>query len=271
MFKFLKPRKKSGIEKWAEEEIRLACNINGEYARACYNSAIRAYKSLLKDGHSGASIYLTHEILNRLIDMKPLTAIEDVPEVWNDISMRKSDEGTVEQYQCKRMSSLFKDVYDDGTVKFTDVDRVSCIDIANPTISWHCRLGDNIVDELFPIEMPYYPTKDPYKLYKEDFLVDHENGDYDTQGFFYLITPYGDKIEVNKFYKEQDGEWVEIEVEEYNDRKTKNKYLITPYGDKIEVNKFYKEQDGEWVEIGIEEYNDRKIKNESRRLNDVNF
>ena len=222
MFKFLKPRKKSGIEKWAEEEIRLACNINGEYARACYNSAIRAYKSLLKDGHSGASIHLTHEILNRLIDMKPLTAIEDVPEVWNDISMRKSDEGTVEQYQCKRMSSLFKDIYDDGTVKFTDVDRVSCIDIDNPTISWHCRLGDNIVDELFPIEMPYYPTKDPYKLYKEDFLVDPENGDYDTQGFFYLITPYGDKIEVNKFYKEQDGEWVEIEVEEYNDRKTKN-------------------------------------------------
>ena len=222
MFKFLKPRKKSGIEKWAEEEIRLACNINGEYARACYNSAIRAYKSLLKDGHSGASIHLTHEILNRLIDMKPLTAIEDVPEVWNDISMRKSDEGTIEQYQCKRMSSLFKDVYDDGTVKFTDVDRVSCIDIDNPTISWHCRLGDNIVDELFPIEMPYYPTKDPYKLYKEDFLVDPENGDYDTQGFFYLITPYGDKIEVNKFYKEQDGEWVEIEIEEYNDRKTKN-------------------------------------------------
>ena len=225
MFKFLKPRKKSGIEKWAEEEIRLACNINGEYARACYNSAIRAYKSLLKDGHSGASIHLTHEILNRLIDMKPLTAIEDVPEVWNDISMRKSDEGTIEQYQCKRMSSLFKDVYDDGTVKFTDVDRVSCIDIDNPTISWHCRLGNNIVDELFPIEMPYYPTNDPYKLYMEDFLLDPENGDYDTQGFFYLITPNGEKIEVNKFYKEQDGEWVEIEVDEYIYRKRKSDKL----------------------------------------------
>ena len=80
--------------------------------------------------------------------------------------------------------------------------------------------------------MPYYPTNDPYKLYKEDFLVDPENGDYDTQGFFYLITPYGDRIEVNKFYKEQDGEW---------------------------------------VEIGVEEYNDRKRKSELRRLNDVNF
>ena len=232
MFKFLKPREKSEVEKWAEEEIRLACNIKDEYARACYDSAIRAYKSLMKDGHSGASIHVTHGILNRLIDMKPLTAIEDVPEVWNDISMWKSDEGIVEQYQCKRMSSLFKDIYDDGTVKFTDVNRVSCIDIDCPIISWHCHLGDNIVNELFPIEMPYYPTNDPYKLYKEDFLLDPENGDYDTQGFFYLITPYGDRVEVNKFYKEQDGEW---------------------------------------VEIGVEEYNDRKMKSELRRINDVNF
>lgn len=232
MFKFLKPREKSEVEKWAEEEIRLACDTKDEYARACYDSAIRAYKSLMKDGHSGASIRLTRRILNRLIDLKPLTEIEDVPEVWNDISMWKSDEGTVEQYQCKRMSSLFKDIYDDGTVKFTDVNRVSCIDIDCPIISWHCHLGDNIVDELFPIEMPYYPATSPYKLYMEDFLLDPENGDYDTQGFFYLITPDGDRVEVNKFYKAQDDEW---------------------------------------VEIGVEEYNDRKMKSELRRLNDVNF
>ena len=232
MFKFLKPRKKSEVEKWAEEEIRLAYNVKNEYTRACYDSAIRAYKSLMKDDHSGASIHVTQGILNRLIDMKPLIAIEDVPEVWDDISMWKSDEGTVEQYQCKRMSSLFKDIYDDGTVKFTDVNRVSCIDIDCPIISWHSHLGDNIVDELFPIEMPYYPTNDPYKLYMEDFLLDPENGDYDTQGFFYLIKPDGERVEINKFYKEQDGEW---------------------------------------VEIGVEEYNDRKKKSELRRLNDVNF
>lgn len=222
MFKFLKPREKSSMEKWAEEEIRLACNIKDEYARACYDSAIRSYKSLMKDGHSGASIHLTHGILNRLIDMKPLTEIEDIPEVWNDISMWKSDEGIVEQYQCKRMSSLFKDIYDDGTVKFTDVNRVSCIDIDCPIISWHCHLGDNIVNELFPIEMPYYPATSPYKLYMEDFLVDPNNGDFDTKGFFYLIKPDGERVEINKFYKEQDGEWVEIGVDEYNDRKRKS-------------------------------------------------
>ena len=83
------------MEKWAEEEIRLACEKEGEYGRACYKSAMRAYKSLLNDDHSGFSIHLTKNILNRLINVQPLTPIEDVPEVWNDISPWKSDEGIV--------------------------------------------------------------------------------------------------------------------------------------------------------------------------------
>ena len=232
MFKFLKPREKSSMEKWAEKEIRLACEKEGEYGRACYKSAMRAYKSLLNDDHSGFSIHLTKNILNRLINVQPLTPIEDVPEVWNDISPWKSDEGMVEKYQCRRMSSLFKEVYDDGAVVYDDIDRVSCIDINNPSVSWHNGLGNKIVNELFSIEMPYYPATSPYKLYMEDFLVDPNNGDFDTKGFFYLIKPDGERVEINKFYKEQDEGW---------------------------------------AEIGVEEYNDRKKKSELRRLNDVNF
>ena len=232
MFKFLKPREKSSMEKWAEKEIRLACEKEGEYGRACYKSAMRAYKSLLNDDHSGFSIHLTKNILNRLINVQPLTPIEDVPEVWNDISPWKSDEGMVGKYQCRRMSSLFKEVYDDGTVVYDDIDRVSCIDINNPSVSWHNSLGNKIVNELFPIEMPYYPATSSYKLYMEDFLVDPNNGDFDTKGFFYLIKPDGERVEINKFYKEQDEGW---------------------------------------AEIGVEEYNDRKKKSELRRLNDVNF
>ena len=232
MFKFLKPREKSSMEKWAEEETRLDCEKEGEYGRACYKSAMKAYKSLLNDDHSGFSIHLTKNILNRLINVQPLTPIEDVPEVWNDISPWKSDEGMVEKYQCRRMSSLFKEVYDDGAVVYDDIDRVSCIDINNPSVSWHNGLGNKIVNELFPIEMPYYPATSAYKLYIEDFLVDPNNGDFDTKGFFYLIKPDGERVEINKFYKEQDEGW---------------------------------------AEIGVEEYNDRKRKSELRRLNDVNF
>lgn len=45
---------------------------------------MRAFESLLGDGHSGMSIGITKNILNRLIDGKPLTPIEDTEEVWGE-------------------------------------------------------------------------------------------------------------------------------------------------------------------------------------------
>ena len=114
---------------WAKNEVAIASKRErgnkpeGEwdYGCACYDSAMRAFESLLGDGHSGMSIGITKNILNRLIDGKPLTPIEDTEDVWNVCSRGKN--GGVATYQCKRMSSLFKDVYPDGTVKYHDNDR----------------------------------------------------------------------------------------------------------------------------------------------------
>lgn len=50
---------------------------------------MRAFESLLGDGHSGMSIGITKNILNRLIDGKPLTPIEDTEDVWNVCSRGK--------------------------------------------------------------------------------------------------------------------------------------------------------------------------------------
>ena len=44
-----------------------------DYGCACYESALKAFESLCEDGHSGMSIGFTKQILNRLIDGKPLT------------------------------------------------------------------------------------------------------------------------------------------------------------------------------------------------------
>ena len=123
---------KSNMQTWAEKEIEIACKRerrasgiendgDWDYGCACYGSALKAYKSLMGDGHSGFSIGMTKHILNRLIDGKPLTPIEDTPDVWNDILDRNDEEGYV-CYQCERMSSLFKYVYSDGTVKYKDID-----------------------------------------------------------------------------------------------------------------------------------------------------
>ena len=65
------------MQTWAEKEIEIACkrerkasgvkNDDWDYSCACYDSALKAYKSLMSDGHSGFSIGLTKHILNRLM------------------------------------------------------------------------------------------------------------------------------------------------------------------------------------------------------------
>lgn len=70
---------------WAEREVELACKKENperkegefDYGCACYESALKAFKSLMEDGHSGSSIHLTKEILVRLIEGKVLTPIEE--------------------------------------------------------------------------------------------------------------------------------------------------------------------------------------------------
>lgn len=211
---------------WAKREVEIACkreNPNREegewdYGCACYESALKAFNSLMEDGHSGFSIGMTKHILNRLIDGKPLTPIEDVPDVWRECSRGRDKYKT---YQCNRMGSLFKDVYPDGTVTYSDVDRFVKIDINNPSSTWHSGLVDRIAGELFPIAMPYMPTDKPYKVYCQDILTDPKNGDFDTVAIFYIDTPEGERVQVNRYFKEgskKNEAWTEIPVEEWEER-----------------------------------------------------
>lgn len=211
---------------WAEREIAIACarergnNKNDgewDYGCACYESALKAFKSLLGDGHSGLSISITKSILFRLIDGKPLTPIEDTPDVWSDEPFDSPYDDRV-IYQCKRASSLFKDVYADGTVKYHDIDSVCCIDINHPSISYHSSLVRRLIDDMFPITMPYCPGG-PIKVYCDDFLTDRKNGDFDTVGIFYAVKPDGERVEINRFYKDGEADMEEITREEYEDRK----------------------------------------------------
>lgn len=218
---------------WARQEVEIACRKENpdkkegefDYGCACYESALKAFESLCGDGHSGFSIKMTQSILNRLIDGQPLTPIEDTYDIWDDSSWSDSDGSKV--YQCKRMFSLFKHVYPDGTVKYTDNNKSYCVDINNPRNTYGSGLGSLVIDEMFPITMPYIPSK-PIKVYCEDFLTDKKNGDFDTVGVFYAIkTENGqqEKIEIDRFFREPEGDeernWIEISKEEYEERKSR--------------------------------------------------
>lgn len=212
---------------WAKQEIEIAkekakSNVStDDYMTPCYDSAYKAYKSLCSDGHSGWSIKITRIILNRLIDGKPLVPIEDTDDIWNLCNYGENHVYT--QYQCKRMSSLFKKVYPDGSVTYTDIDRCHGKDIITGS-TYHSNYIDNIVDELFgPIAMPYNAS-DTFVVSTEDFLYDKNNDDFDTIGVYYAkIVGTGVHININKFYAEDKNEWVEITKKEYDYRKNHRK------------------------------------------------
>ena len=109
---------------WAEQECRIACkkenpdfNFDSEdfdYGCSCYKSALKAYKSLCEDAHSGASFNFTRIILERLMDGQPLTPITDEdffivrPKYPIESDKWLAEHGLKSEIQCPRMSGLFR-------------------------------------------------------------------------------------------------------------------------------------------------------------------
>ena len=211
---------------WAKKEIEIVCGKNDscefQYDRACYASALKAFGSLCGDEHSGFSIQITKHILDRLIDGKPLTPIEDTDDIWNEVILLKSDEKPdAAMYQCKRMSSLFKEVHLDGHVEYRDINRIVCIDV-DAGNDFHSYLVSQIINKDFPITMPYMPGN-PILVECKTFAYDSNyNNIFDTFGIYNaLFTENGiqKSVPINRFFKEVMNEWIEITKEEYNNRK----------------------------------------------------
>lgn len=213
----------SAMEQWAKREIELACKRERgdkdpnewDYGVACYESAYKSYKSLLEDEHSGTSIGLTLRILNRLVQCKPLTSIEDTPDIWHEVGFTNT--GLAKNLQCSRMSSFWKDIYPDGTVKYVDNDRVITYCVDHPTVGWFNWTIVHLIHEMFPITMPYYPESTPYKVYIYEGLTDSKNGDWDTTAVLYVIKPDGERVNINRYF-DVTRETREITKEEYQER-----------------------------------------------------
>ena len=209
---------------WAKNEVAIASKRErgnkpeGEwdYGCACYDSAMRAFESLLGDGHSGMSIGFTKNILNRLIDGKPLTPIDDTEEVWGEPRIDSRDKS--KQYQCKRMSSLFKRVAQNGSVTYSDINRYYCTNEENPHVSWHNGFVAKIYDEMYPLTLLYMPNSRPDIIVCDELLTDRKNGDFDTIAILYIKKADGERVEVNRYFKENEVSFTEISPEEYKER-----------------------------------------------------
>ena len=195
------------MTQWAENEVKLACKKeNSDYGCSCYQSALKAYKSLMEDGHSGASFGMTKMILKRLLDELPLTPIEDVPENWSEVM-----DG---EYQCTRMSSLFKHVEKDGRVWYSDNNRVVCIDVESTGNRFHCGQASRIIDEMFPILMPYCPSKAP--AYIVHTVEASKDGIIYGRGILGVDCPTGEYIEIQRYFDYTPVKNIEVTKEEYD-------------------------------------------------------
>lgn len=213
---------------WAKNEVAIASKrergdkpeSEWDYGVACYDSAMKAFESLLEDRHSGMSIEFTKAILNRLIDGKPLTAIEDTEDIWtNDFTFKD----VMAVYQCKRMSSLFKYVYPDGNVKYKDAKRAYCVNLNSPEVTYRNGFIMKIYDEMYPITMPYMPNDKPDVIVCDELLTDRRNGVFDTIAILYIKRANGEKVEVNRYFKEAEKGFVEITGREYFEREMMDK------------------------------------------------
>lgn len=179
------------MTQWAEREIAAACkrenpNWDGksfDFGCSCYQSALKSYKSLMEDGHSGFSFSITRNILKKLLDNIPLSPItEDDFFIDNDIAESPEylkDCGLRSSIQCPRRSSLFRKEDLDGNVKYTDIDRRYCVDAEN-TSNIFSSSASNFIDKIYPITMPYTPSSIPFKVYVKTWLTDKTQGDFDV-------------------------------------------------------------------------------------------
>ena len=225
---------------WAKREVEIACKRENpdrkegefDYGCACYESALKAYMSLCEDGHSGMSFSFTRNILIRLMNSLPLTPIkeedfflEDKDVVCGDPDWLKQ-RGLKSSIQCPRMSSLFRDEYLDGTVKYHDVERYYCFDPQDPRFAHHFGFLTKFVDDMFPITMPYTPVVGKYRVETSDWLAENKGkseeekkrGEFDTVALWAIHTPEGERIPINRFWKEGKDGFVEITYEEWLDR-----------------------------------------------------
>lgn len=208
---------------WAENEVNIYCkqaeaNDDGygsmEYMQECAFAALDAYNLLMGQGHSGSSIALTMSILNKLVDGKPLTLIENTDDMWEP--WFESEEFGYKTFNCKRYHALYKKVYNDGKVVYSDSNRWRCYDvgIAIPYIS---GIVNTALDEMFPITFPYAPHT--YRVNCETFLLNTSLGDFDHKAILNYVDADGAKVAINKYYQESPKGWEEISQESYLDHK----------------------------------------------------
>ena len=180
-------------------------NKDDIYGISCYESALNVIKAFEKEmekgGHSGMSAGFTKNIIKSWLSEKPIFPIED-----SDFEKCDSYQEGVEMYYFE---GIFKSVFPNGDVKYSDVNRVVYHDTYDgKDATWHSGDVNRIVDEYVgKITMPYKREKihvygeDKYLGENGEDLTKENRGEYNYRFIKYILKEDGTKIVVNKEIK----------------------------------------------------------------------
>lgn len=275
----------SPMIKWAKREVEIVLqqltqrHQITDYDRKCYTAALEAFEFLCKQGHSGYSFTETFKILTRLCNRQPLCYINEgdfEPEGLGIDNCNREINGPLigkTSYQCLRMSSLFKHVWEDGKVTYSDHDRILCIDSENINNTFYWGFAAQFVNQMFPITLPYMPMPGKhYRIYVTSFTTNS----MDVCAINQIVEPSGNIVKVDRYFKfTDDEEWngrpVEITQDKYEELKANRvvsietkyaRYIIDDlidYQDKLKTNRSLLRHKEMWNDANNEAYSKYKL------------
>lgn len=203
------------VERYKNEYEYLSdCDL---YTKMCYHHALEVFEMLCKNC-SGYSMQLTMDFLTKMVNGHPLTPIKDEDFCTESAKSYCRNDGS-QSIQCPRMSRLFKYIHTDGTITYSDVDRVLVKVLKNST-HWTNGFITSIVDKMYPITLPYMPPNEKFIANINEYLFDKKNGDYDAIHFVSLKHPDGKIEDVNRYFIENHNTFMEVDEETFNKHKS---------------------------------------------------
>lgn len=228
-------------KKWAREELRRAIeieensrgeksekdprNLAAEDAVNALNIAEWCYETGL---NSGAPRGLVCQIFNQLMQDQPLSPIQEDEDIWEWLEERRgiSPGESYIKYFCKRLPTLTKLVTTDENgeekIKYNDSGRYYCFDAFQQGRLYTGGLAEAVLNELVPIEFPYYPTG-KFAIFTERFRSYPTTPDVDTIGILRMRAPDGHTIFIDRYFKlTPDGDkWIQTDGADYQSRRRK--------------------------------------------------
>ena len=275
----------SPMIKWARREVEIVLqqltqrHSITDYDRECYTAALKAFEFLCKQGHSGYSFTETFKILTRLCNRQPLCYINEDDFEQEGLGIdncNREINGPLigkTSYQCIRMSSLFKHVWEDGKVTYSDHDRILCIDSENINNTFYWGFAAQFVNQMFPITLPYMPMPGKhYRIYVTSFTTNS----MDVCAINQIVEPSGNIVKVDRYFKfTDDEEWngrpVEITQDKYEELKANRdvsietkyaRYIIDDlidYQDELKTNRSLLRHKEMWNDANNEAYSKYKL------------